>query len=98
VERLRRLVITTFPEDPYTAKKIVQGESSFKPHVCGPKNSNNTIDCGLWQINDIHLPELNRLGLNRFNPEDATKFARVLYERNGGWGDWVYYTHHLAIR
>lgn len=78
--------------------RIVQGESGWKPHVCGPTNNNGTVDCGLWQINDIHLKEMNRLGLDRMNPVDATKFARILYERNNGWGDWMYYVNHVAMR
>lgn len=44
----------------------------------------------------MHQPTLDRLGLDRFDPEDATKFARYLYDKRGGWGDWVYYNNHLA--
>ena len=71
-----------FPEDPHTAVAIVTGETAgtWDPEICGPVNKNGTIDCGLWQINDIHLPELKRLGLDRLDPEDATKFARILYD------------------
>lgn len=88
----------TFPEDPGTAIAVVTGESGFRTDICGPVNNNGTIDCGLWQINDVHLPTLRQLGLNRMNPEDATKFARILYDQNGGWGDWMYYLNHIAMR
>lgn len=92
------LVVSTFPEDPYTAKRIVGGESQWRDWVCGPINDNGTIDCGLWQINDIHLPEMSRLGLDRKDPEDATKFARILYDKAGGrWTDWMYYINHIAM-
>ena len=90
----------TFPEDPYTAKRIVSGETAhtWDPTICGPRNRNGTIDCGLWQINDIHLPEMERLGLDRNDPEDATAFARILYDRAGGqWRDWMYYVNHIAM-
>lgn len=91
-------MVRTFPEDPYTAKKIVSGESGWNPSICGPRNTNGTIDCGLWQINDVHLGTMASMGLDRMNPVDATKFARHLYDTNGGWGDWMYYVNHIAMR
>lgn len=84
-----------FPEDYSTAIKIVEGESNFNPTVCG-KNKNNTYDCGLWQINDIHSKTLESMGLDRKNPIDATIFARYLYDKNGGWSDWVFYNNYLS--
>lgn len=92
------LIRSAFPEDPHTAVKIVHGESGFRSDICGKVNQNGTIDCGLWQINDVHLPTLKSMGLDRMNPEDATTFARYLYEQQGGWEDWMYYVNHLAMR
>ena len=95
---IRRLIIDTFPEDPHTALAIVQCESGFNPRAHNGSNTNGTTDGGLWQINDVHNSRLQALGLDRYNPEDATKFARMLYEQNG-WRDWVCYWHpdHLAM-
>lgn len=84
-----------FPEDPYTAVAIAECESGLQPHAHNPDNPNGTTDGGLWQINDVHNGTLQRMGLNKYNPEDATKFARYLYDKNGGWRDWVCYTHGL---
>ena len=84
-----------FPEDPYTAVAIASCESGLKPTAYNGNNSNGTTDGGLWQINDVHNSTLERMGLDKYNPEDATKFARYLYDTNGGWQDWVCYTHGL---
>lgn len=95
---VRRLIMQTFPEQPQLAVRIATGESGLNPTICGPHNNDGTKDCGLWQINDVHVPEMERLGLDRLDPEDATKFARILYDRNGGWSDWVYYNKYIALR
>lgn len=87
-----------FPEDPYTAVAIVACESGFKPNAYNPTNTNGSTDGGLWQINSVHDKTLAAMGLDKWNPEDATKYARYLYERNG-WRDWVCYTHgKIALR
>lgn len=88
----------TFPEDPDTAIAIAYCESGLKPTAHNPHNRNGTTDGGLWQINSVHDKRLKQLGLNKYDPEDATKFARMLYDERGGWGDWVCHTKgmHLA--
>jgi len=40
---------------------------------------------------------LQELGLDKYNPEDATKFARMLYEERGGWQDWACYNKKLHV-
>jgi hypothetical protein len=45
----------------------------------------------------VHDARLQRLGLDKYDPEDATKFARMLYEENGGWMDWVCFTHNKLV-
>jgi len=50
----------------------------------------------LWQINSTHDKKLKELGLDKYNPEDATKFARMLYEERG-FKDWVCYTHGKLV-
>lgn len=49
-----------------------------------------TGDSGTLQINDVHRPELDRLGLDPMVPEDAATFAWRLFTR-AGWSfrDWV---------
>lgn len=79
-----------FPEDSARAIAIAKCESGLKPAAYNPNNPDGTTDGGLWQINTVHDAELARLGLDKYNPEDATTFARILYERNG-WRDWVCY-------
>lgn len=82
------MIVHAFPEDPQMALAIVNCESGFKPHAYNPTNTNGTTDGGLWQINDVHNPTLQELGLSKWDPEEATQFARMLYEQNG-WRDWV---------
>ncbi len=50
-------------------KAIAITESNMNPAATG-KNTNGSRDIGLMQINSIHLPRLNKLGINE----------RVLYE------------------
>ena len=78
---------------------IAKCESGLNIEAYNPRNKNGTTDGGLWQINDVHNGTLETLGLDKYNPEDATKFARLLYDQRGGWGDWVCYTKGmLAMR
>lgn len=97
-ENVKALIRSAFPEDSSTAIAIAKCESGLKPHAYNPKNTNGTTDGGLWQINSVHDKTLERMGLDKFDPEDATKFARYLYETNGGWGDWVCYHKIVAMR
>lgn len=88
----------TFPEDPHTALLVASCESGLNPLAHNPHNKDGSTDGGLWQINDVHNSRLKDLGLNKYHPEDATKFARILYEEEG-WRPWVCYWHedHLAM-
>ena len=96
--RVKRLIQQVFPEDPHVAVAVATCESGLKTNAYNPNNTNGSTDGGLWQINSVHDKELKRLGLDKFNPVDATKFARILYEQNG-WSDWVCYTHSkIALR
>ena len=78
---------------------VANCESGLNPNAYNPNNNNGSTDGGLWQINSVHDKTLERLGLDKYDPEDATKFARMLYDKNG-WGDWVCWWHedHLAMR
>ena len=90
------MIRATFPEDPHTAVAIANCESGLKPNAYNPTNNNGSTDGGLWQINSVHDSTLDELGLDKYNPEDATRFARMLYEKNG-WYDWVCYTKNLLV-
>jgi len=93
------LIRQAFPEDPHTAVAVANCESGLNPKAYNPKNTNGSTDGGLWQINSTHDRRLDQLGLDKFNPEDATEFARILYEESG-WQPWVCWWHpdHLAMR
>ena len=87
----------TFPEDSHTAIAIVQCESNFNPKAINRNNPDGSTDGGLFQINSVHDQTLKEMGLDKFNPEDAAKFARYLYDQRGGWQDWVC-LRHIAMR
>ncbi len=86
------LIREWFPEETHTAVAIAKCESGLRPNAVNNKNTNGSTDGGLWQINSVHDHRLKQLGLDKFNPEDATKFARMLYEERG-WKDWVCLKH-----
>lgn len=71
-------------------------ESGLKPTAYNPTNKDGSTDGGLWQINSSHDKRLKELGLNKYDPEDATKFARMLYD-NRGFNDWVCYTKNKLV-
>lgn len=49
-----------------------------------------TGDDGVLQINDVHDPELRRLGLDPYVPEDAAEFSWRLFTRAGNsFRDWT---------
>lgn len=85
-----------FPEDPATAIAVAECESGLNPKAYNPKNKDGSTDGGLWQINTVHDQKLHSLGLDKFDPEDATKYARMLYDERG-WLDWVCYTHKKLV-
>lgn len=65
-----------------TIERIMYAESKYR-NVVSPQNKNGTYDNGIFQINDIHISEATRLGLDLKNPEDNATFAIVLMKRNG---------------
>ena len=90
-----RLIKGAFPEDPHTAVAIARCESGLKANAYNPENNNGSTDGGLWQINSVHNGTLENMGLTKWDPEDATEFARHLYDQRGGWEDWVCYTKKM---
>lgn len=96
--RIKRLIRETFPEAPEVAVAVAKCESGLNPGAYNPNNKNGSTDGGLWQINSVHDRHLEKLGLDKFNPKDATKYARLLYEAQGNkFTDWVCYTHNMIV-
>lgn len=94
---VKALIRQTFPEDAAKAIAIAHCESGLRPNAYNPDNNNGSTDGGLWQINSVHDSRLQELGLDKWDPEDATKFARMLYDERGGWQDWVCYTKRMHV-
>jgi hypothetical protein len=70
---------------PYeTLERIVWCESRYNQEAVNRTNKNGSTDWGLLQINSIHLPEAEKLGLDIINSaEDNTTFAIILLKRYG---------------
>lgn len=81
-------IYKAFPPDVApTMMKVMQAESSGNPNAVNV-NKNRTQDSGLFQINDIHLPELKKQGIitakaDLFNPEINAQAAAYLYSKSG---------------
>lgn len=83
--------------------KIAECESRLSPLAHNPHNRDGTTDGGLMQINSVHSPRLEALGLDKYDPEDAVYFARILYDESkartgSGVLPWVCAWKHLAYR
>lgn len=48
-----------------------------------PKADRKGIDGGLYQLNQVHLPQLNKLGLDRYELHDNLTYAKILYDSSG---------------
>jgi lysozyme-related protein Hpa2 len=57
-------------------KAIAFNESSFRPNIT-TTNSNHSIDIGMTGINSVHLPELNRKGVQAQDLYDPCKSIYV---------------------
>lgn len=68
--------------DPLLMKAISFCESDYRANAVNV-NKSGSKDGGAAQINDFHLPELKKLGLDRYNVEDAYEFMAILLKRNG---------------
>lgn len=64
--------------------EVARCESRFKTTAHNTTlNEDGTTDGGIFQLNSVHDQELTALGLDKFDPEDNIKFARILYDRSG---------------
>ena len=57
--------------------EVARCESQFR------NVQSKTGDSGPLQINQVHLPTLKKLGLDRENVDDNIAFARILYTESG---------------
>ena len=74
-------ILQTFPEEPVMVE-VARCESSLDP-----SRDRKGIDGGLFQINQIHLPTLANLGLDRYDLHDNLTYSRILYDQSG-LGPW----------
>lgn len=70
-------IINTFPEEPVMVE-VARCESQLDPTA-----DRRGIDGGLFQINQIHLPTLAEMGLDRYNLQDNLTYSRILYDQSG---------------
>ena len=63
-------------------KAISFCESDYRANAVNV-NKSGSKDGGVAQINDLHLPELKKLGLDRHDVEDGYEFLAILLKRNG---------------
>lgn len=82
---IKEMIVTAATKrgvDPIIMEAISFCESDYVPKATN-KNNNASLDVGVAAINDFHLPELKKLGLDRENPQDAYEFMAILIARNG---------------
>lgn len=72
-------ILETFPDEPVMVS-IAFCESELNSTA---DRESLGVDVGLFQINQVHKPELYRLGLDRLNLTDNIKYAKILYDQAG---------------
>lgn len=87
-EYIVKRILETFPEAPIMVN-VARCESGLNPSA---DRANLGVDVGLFQINQVHLVTLNRLGLDRWDLEDNLTYARMLFD-NAGLRDWYMSKH-----
>lgn len=70
-------IIKTFPDEPVMVE-IARCESRLDPSA-----DRRGIDGGLFQINQVHLTTLKKLGLDRYNLQDNLAYTKILYNQSG---------------
>jgi hypothetical protein len=77
------------PGEIATATAVALAESAGETTATN-KNSNNSVDYGLWQINTVHGQLLNQG--DKFNPLDNARMALTVWQRAGNkWTPWTVY-------
>jgi len=78
------------PGEIATATAVALAESGGETTATNNKNTNGSIDYGLWQINTVHGSLLNQG--DKFNPLDNARMALVVWQRAGNkWTPWTVY-------
>lgn len=79
-----------FPVDQVNnASNVMFKESGFRPNATNV-NSNGTTDYGLFQINSVHSPDIQKQGMTLQDMLDAAKniqYAAQIYKQQG-WNPW----------
>lgn len=65
--------------NPWILRAIAAQETGFRPNTVA-RNSNNTVDLGMFGVNSVHLAELAQYGVSRSDLMDECKAAFV-----AGW-------------
>lgn len=89
---IKQLVYINFANNPAMIRTI-KCESEFRQFDSkGRPLISPTRDVGVMQINHIHWPEAQKLGLDIFySPEDNIEMGKIIYKRQG-INAWVCYT------
>ena len=74
-----------------TLNRIIWCESSGKENAVH-KNNNGTTDLGIFQVNSIHIPEAQSMGLDLTTRAGNLAFAVTLIKKNG-LRDWEFSRH-----
>lgn len=83
-----------FPESSWTkVEKIMTCESNLNPLATNWKNSNKTVDRGLYMINSVHKAQFKAVTgidyeVGAYSWDASSKFAKWLYD-NQGLNPWV---------
>lgn len=72
-------ILEIFPDEPVMVS-IAFCESGLNPTA---DRESLGVDVGLFQINQVHNHELNRLGLDRLDLTDNITYAKILYDQTG---------------
>lgn len=81
-----------FGKDCDTALAIMRAESHYR-HDAININKNGTADFGCFQLNSVHLAQIDTSNLNLLNCQDNTKAAYEIYKQQKGFGAWVTFTN-----
>lgn len=85
-------IAKAFPENPTIMMAIAQAESGMNP-LASHKNTNGSVDIGLFQINSIHGKDQ----LELFDVDHNLEVARQVYEKQG-LGAWVAFSNGSYLK
>mgnify|MGYP002067122099 CR=1 FL=1 len=85
-------IAAVFPENPKIMIAVAQAESQMNP-LASHKNTNGSVDCGLFQINSVHGKDQ----LELFDVDKNIEAARLVYEKQG-LGAWVAFSSGAYLK